>query len=411
MLLVIELCLCLPAILIILKLKEINLSKKERKIYNAILIGLAIIYIILCLTLQIEPFNFDDISRGSDYLLAFVVVFIFSPFLWITTGYYLNKLFKCLRVSKNKKLKSKTEYNYYRDDLDKISPNIIMFTSMMDIDFKKSIAASLLKLKLTGYLIDNNSTLKCTNKKEDNLTESEKMILESIKTQTLDEKKYKKVIEEEAIKNKYIKKNKNHKFIKILKIIITACIPVLLITFSTRFDKYVYQNYKTYLYKGVRYVSVENGEIGDIHYGNVENIDDYYHGVIVENGKKITFYDKALIKASKMENSIVRKTILLQELDGVILFASIILSFVVLISIIEQIIYFNKNYIRTMKGTELLTKAYALKNFLEDFSIIKERNEEEIVLWEYYLIYAVVLGVNVKITDKLIEKYVTILKP
>ena len=37
---------------------------------------------------------------------------------------------------------------------------------------------------------------------------------------------------------------------------------------------------------------------------------------------------------------------------------------------------------------------------------MKNRTENELVLWEYYLVYAVVLDVNVKIKDKIIEKYV-----
>ena len=60
---------------------------------------------------------------------------------------------------------------------------------------------------------------------------------------------------------------------------------------------------------------------------------------------------------------------------------------------------------RTIKGKELLTKAYALKNFLKDFSIIDKRTNDELILWEYYLIYSVVLGVNNKIENEIIEKY------
>lgn len=73
--------------------------------------------------------------------------------------------------------------------------------------------------------------------------------------------------------------------------------------------------------------------------------------------------------------------------------------------IVEQICYFTKNYTRTRKGKALLNKAYALKNYLKDYSLMKERTEEELILWEYYLIYAVALGVNVKLEDAVIEKY------
>ena len=67
--------------------------------------------------------------------------------------------------------------------------------------------------------------------------------------------------------------------------------------------------------------------------------------------------------------------------------------------------YINKNYRRTIKGKKLLNKTYALKNYLKDYSLIKDRTEEELILWEYYLVYAVVLGVNAKIEDEIIEKY------
>ena len=43
---------------------------------------------------------------------------------------------------------------------------------------------------------------------------------------------------------------------------------------------------------------------------------------------------------------------------------------------------------------------------LKDYSLIKDKTEDELILWEYYLIYAVALDVNVKIKDQIIEKYI-----
>ena len=54
----------------------------------------------------------------------------------------------------------------------------------------------------------------------------------------------------------------------------------------------------------------------------------------------------------------------------------------------------------------MINKAYALKNYLKDYSLIKDKTEEELILWEYYLIYAVILDVNAQINDNIIEKYV-----
>ncbi len=52
-----------------------------------------------------------------------------------------------------------------------------------------------------------------------------------------------------------------------------------------------------------------------------------------------------------------------------------------------------------------MNKAYALKNYLKDYSLIREKTEEELVFWEYYLIYAVALDVNEKLVNSVIEKY------
>ena len=59
---------------------------------------------------------------------------------------------------------------------------------------------------------------------------------------------------------------------------------------------------------------------------------------------------------------------------------------------------------RTKKGEELLEQIYGLKNFLKDFSIIKERKLEELYLQEHYLVYALTLGVNNKVDNEILDK-------
>lgn len=46
-----------------------------------------------------------------------------------------------------------------------------------------------------------------------------------------------------------------------------------------------------------------------------------------------------------------------------------------------------------------------LKNFLNDFSQIKDRNPEEVNLFEYYLIYANILGISEKVEEYLDKIY------
>ena len=63
------------------------------------------------------------------------------------------------------------------------------------------------------------------------------------------------------------------------------------------------------------------------------------------------------------------------------------------------------NHINLKPETEI-EKWIALKQFLNDFTIINEREEKEVRLWEKYLIYAISMGVN----KKCILKYSDLLK-
>ena len=135
-------------------------------------------------------------------------------------------------------------------------------------------------------------------------------------------------------------------------------------------------------------------------YKEVKDENDYKHDGYIS-------YDYSKIRADKLEYGVVRKAFFLSIIVSFSLGFILVFVLIGLYVIIEQIIHFNKNYTRTIKGKILLNKAYALKNYLSKYSLIKNRTEKELILWEYYLIYAVVLNVNVKIKDVIIEKYVS----
>lgn len=398
--------LLIPVILVIIvKLNRLKLKKLTRVLLNIFLLVISFLYMILCFTLNIEPFNFN-ITNFTDYFIYSAVIFIFSPFLWIVLYYYCKRLFRITRVHKNAKIKPNKNYEYYRDDLDKISPSVLMFTETMDIDIKKSISATILKLKLTGYIKEVNNELSCTDKNNNELLETEKMILQSIKSNFFNEKTYKQLVEKETLDFKYIRKNNAGKFVKILKILATILMPIIIIISSVKFDNYVFEYYEIYILDNVRYLKIKDEkEIDKLYNSEIIDIEDYYHSEGIVGDKTDVFYSYNLIRADKYEYSIVRKKAILDTLVPLSILISIIMVFVSLYMVIEQIIYFNKNYIRTIKGNELLNKAYALKNYLKDYSLIKNRTEEELVLWEYYLVYAVILDVNVKIKNEIIEKY------
>lgn len=57
------------------------------------------------------------------------------------------------------------------------------------------------------------------------------------------------------------------------------------------------------------------------------------------------------------------------------------------------------------KIEEIATNMAGLKKFLEDFSIIETKKVEEIILWEYYLIYAQAFGIATEIQNQFQKLY------
>lgn len=57
------------------------------------------------------------------------------------------------------------------------------------------------------------------------------------------------------------------------------------------------------------------------------------------------------------------------------------------------------------KIEEIANNMAGLKKFLEDFSVIETRTIEEIVLWEYYLIYAQAFGIATEIQNQFQKLY------
>ena len=52
-----------------------------------------------------------------------------------------------MTIRTNAQIKKSNNYIYYRDDLNKISPGVLMFTYKMDIDYKDAITATLLNCR------------------------------------------------------------------------------------------------------------------------------------------------------------------------------------------------------------------------------------------------------------------------
>lgn len=59
----------------------------------------------------------------------------------------------------------------------------------------------------------------------------------------------------------------------------------------------------------------------------------------------------------------------------------------------------------TQKGINEQEKWRALKRYMEEFSLLNEREVPELVLWEKYLVYATAFGIADKVLEQLKIKY------
>lgn len=83
-------------------------------------------------------------------------------------------------------------------------------------------------------------------------------------------------------------------------------------------------------------------------------------------------------------------------------------SFIFIIYLIYGITYSaatsKEPCVRTKKGEQVNEKLEGLKKYLEDFSSLENKSEEELILWEDYLIYSVIFNQNEKIIKEYREK-------
>ncbi len=57
------------------------------------------------------------------------------------------------------------------------------------------------------------------------------------------------------------------------------------------------------------------------------------------------------------------------------------------------------------KGISLYENLIKFKNYLEDYSLIEERDVKEVKIWDYYLIYAALFGISEKVFKNLAKTY------
>ena len=176
-------------------------------------------------------------------------------------------------------------------------------------------------------------------------------------------------------------------------------------------EKYIFKKLKSNILKNINMLEFEEKVKQDcLDYNLLEENKDIKKNII----KKLIFYVFVYIlivvsfsNFPDFFNSIPNKTIAMLLLPVIL-----ILFFIMIIFPFATIIYLGKYYrlnkqnpyIRNKQARNINKKLEGLRKYVKDFSQLSESQYNEIVLWEDYLIYSVILGQNSKIVKEIMKK-------
>ncbi len=290
--------------------------------------------------------SFGTISPFQEILFSTIIelvflgcFFLFPPFGLITYYLIYRKTLKN-RIRKNSKFE-KQNLQYCREHLNHLAPSLLSYLQDFKIEFEKDISAHILKLLYEHYLVEESGNFKIENKDTSSLSNSDKIILEIIKDKKISANKQKEYEQtiEQETKKHKLITYKNLEIKKLLYTFFGFLIPAIAI------DLFVF----VYTFH-----NIENASI------------------------MLIFIDLALI--------------------GLVVFL-----FIYMFIRIYSMLSCKTNIIRTKKGNQILKNSLELKNFLTDFSNLEHSTWLEVYTRDYYLIYAVVLGINKKIPKEIMK--------
>lgn len=374
-----------------IKTKKIK-SKKEKTLIKIdivfILVCLIIVKINMKVSIVVILFKYFKIYDGN--FIAFINILL--AILWMLVILLISKCFILIatylafRISRMKVIKENSRYKvidnieYYRKRFNNITPAEISLITDLEIETKKDISATILDLYQKEIIdfYENNIIIKNEDKA---LRQSEQKLVEMIKSndfskENIDE--WKKTCIKEAQENNYIKVkidkekrpnfSKNNMVINIsAKLFIISLILSLVFLFTPTGEKW----YTTLDEFDNKYAQEDKTELEIIK--NNQDVKELYVKIISGSGPIM------------------------------ILSTVMIITFFVLIGTpiyrkarrkIYNKIEVNNSYERTREGKILVEQIAGIKNYIHDFSLLSEKDKENIVLWEDFLIYAVVLEEN-----------------
>ena len=384
-----------------MKTKRIK-TKKEK-----LLLILDIVVVIICI---IRCFKYHGFFSEGYYAIKalggtpLIRVLLFFYMIWLFILYIIVKnfiiiaIYLAYRIPRKRILKQNTKYevidniDYFRDRFTGITPAEISMLTDLEIETKKDLSASILNLynkKLISF--DNNKMIINKDVNTDHLKESDSYLYSLLLNNNLNVvtiKEWKNISTKEAIEDGYI--SEKH-----------------------RSNRYGFSNSVMTIIKwvGVMFLAGIIGggylatPVGQKVMTNMEEYDKIT--------KDIEDQD-VIIDMIKTDKDFQKLTydIYVGSIPVVIVGTFAVVALFALFSMpfylrARKITYYfvdaNDKYERTSEGKVLVEQIVGMKNFIHDFSNLSEEQKESVVLWNDFLVYAVLLEENDNIINDIFK--------
>ncbi len=317
---------------------------------------------------------FADGTTFSEKLCVIIIVLFMTAMLSLPLMLIWRAVSRTLKKSaiKNTTFNVLQDLDYYRDKLTGVSPAAISMLTDLDIEPKKDITALILKYTLMGVVSTDGGSIKVLDFYHPSLTDSDKYLLSAIAANSLDPAivaRWKAMAKNEVMQSGYIVDSRNASNVQGKSCAASCsmgCITPIALMWV--FYKLATSEWWTKL--------------------------EEFEQALPENASNIEFV-RTLLADSDSAISV-----LLLGIMTIMLFAAITLPIVGLIYLIVKLGGI-KTVKRTDSGQELTEQIYGMKNFIHDFSELSQADKEQLVLWDDFLIYAVLLEENTSIINEI----------
>lgn len=293
-----------------------------------------------------------NLSNGLKNVLLVLVCFLyqFIKFFPLTIGYIA---YKVTRKKHNKERMDKIDFkndSYYREIIPKYSVAVLSYIDNFELEFN-DVAAALLSLELKGKIKIGDNKIEVLNHDTVELSKNEKYLLSCLETNQ------RPVIEFQKFKQEVIADTQDSELVEKKMNI------------------------------GKRLIKTILGLIGTT----------------------ILMFVLIAILVATMDFEVVEGSN--EAPIGVFIILAVAIIFMFVIPAYLRTSFFmhlgfkiKDPFVRSKKGSLLNEKLEGLKKYIEDYSNLEDKEKEALILWEEYLIYSMLFGINKKASENILNK-------